>query len=97
MCDATTGVPLMAFTHDTNRSELRSNQSYRQITQEIELEVALPDTKLEIDPHDAAVLIGMAQEAARISSSMVPLQQKTTIFRVCTITCRKTPAIYNNI
>jgi hypothetical protein len=45
------------------------------------------------DPHDAAALIGMAQEAARISSSIVPLRQKTTIFRVRTITCRNTPAI----
>jgi hypothetical protein len=58
----------------------------------MELEVALPDIKLEIDPHDAAVLIAMAQEAARLSSLMAPLQQKPTIFRVCTITYGNTPS-----
>jgi hypothetical protein len=82
----------MAFTHDTNRFELRSNQSYRRTIQRMELEVALPDIKLEIDPHDAAVLIAMAQEAARLSSLMAPLQQKPTIFRVCTITYGNTPS-----
>ncbi|PVH73936.1 hypothetical protein DL98DRAFT_575954 [Cadophora sp. DSE1049] len=86
VCDSTAGVPLMAFTHDTNRFELRNNQSYRRTIQRMELEVALPDIKLEIDPHDAAVLIAMAQEAARISSLMAPLQQKPTIFRPVLIT-----------
>jgi len=62
----------------------------------MESEIALSNTELEIDPHDAAVLIAMAQEAARVSP-MVPPQQKTTIFKVYKNTCINTSAIQNNI
>ena len=79
--DFTTDVPLVAFTHDTSRSELRSSRSYRKTIHDMKLEVELPGTTIEIEPHDAAILIAMAQEeAARCSTA--PLQQKTTIFKV---------------
>ena len=77
--DSTTDVPLLAFTHDTSRSELRSSRSYRKTSHNIRSEVALPETEIEINPHDAAILIAMALEAARCSSAA---PQKTTVFKV---------------
>jgi hypothetical protein len=84
--DISSGTPLVAFTHESGRCDAFDDR-FPRCAGTIKAKarwVAVSTMISNINPHDVAVLIAMAQEAQRVQSKSKSQDQRAVLFTVST-------------